>query len=128
MNLPPPKQLAMGLALARIGIGSVGCLAPGFLMQTWTGMDRRSKQVRAVGLAVAARDLALGLGMLQAIRSGRNTAVWMRCSALADAADFLATVRAFGELPRGRREIIVLAAAGSAGTAWWLAKEATARS
>jgi hypothetical protein len=76
---------------------------------------------------VAARDLALGLGMLQAIRSGENTAAWMRCSALADAADGLATARAYGDLPRGRRGIIVLMAAGSAGAAWWLAKEASAR-
>jgi hypothetical protein len=123
MNLPPQKQLAIGLALARVGIGSVGCLAPGFLIQTWTGMDRRSKQVRAVGLAVAARDLALGLGMLQAIRSGGNTGAWMRCGALADAADCLATVRAYGDLPRSRRGLIVLMAAGSAGAAWWLVRE-----
>lgn len=126
MNTPPAKVLATGLAAVRIGVGGFGLVAPGAFVQIWTGLNRHSRQVRTIGFAVAARDLALGIGGLQAVRGGGNSALWLRCAALADAADFVATIKGFGALPRWRREPLVLAAAASAATAWWLAREADA--
>ena len=49
--------------------------------------DRRAGQALAAGLG--ARDVAIALGALRALRSGRGAAGWIRAGVLADAADLV---------------------------------------
>lgn len=103
---------AYGLAASRVGIGTVALIAPGLLMKIWLGADPESPPVRAMGMAIAARDLALGIATLQALRAG-DAQTLLRCGALADAADAVGTVIALRSTPRDPRMLIALVAAGA---------------
>ena len=115
------KALAYGLGFTRIAIGSTAVVAPGFAMRLWLGVDPKANPVKAMGLAIGARDLALGIGTLSALRGGGSSALWLQCGAVADTADAVATLRAFST--RDPRTLIALAAVGAAGTGAWLAWE-----
>ncbi|HYN98976.1 MAG TPA: hypothetical protein VEU28_04820 [Actinomycetota bacterium] len=113
--------MAYGLGFTRIAIGSTALVAPGFAMRVWLGVDPRVNSVKAMGLAIGARDLALGIGTLSALRGNGSSALWLQCGALADAADAVATLRAFAGTPKDPRILITLAAVGAAGAGAWLA-------
>lgn len=116
------KTNAYGLAASRVGIGSVALAAPGFLMKTWLGADPKLPPVRAMGMAIAARDLALGIGTLQALRAG-DAKTLLRCGALADTADAVGTVIALRSNFKDPRMMIALVAAGGAVLGLWLAEQ-----
>lgn len=115
---PEVRLLAYGLALSRVAVGSVMLAAPGPAMKAWIGADRRSSQVRAMGMAIGSRDLLLGVGTLQALRGGEDPGIWVQLGALADAADGLATFEALRTTPADPRMLIGLFAAGFAGLGW----------
>ena len=100
------RSLARLQALGRLGFGA-GLVARA--RRAWRGgwvggvADRRDGQALAIGLG--ARDVALALGALRALRSGRGAAPWLRAGMLADAADLVATLRArdSAAAARGRR-------------------------
>ena len=120
MSLALRKALSYGLGFTRIAIGSTALVAPGFAMRVWLGVDPKANPVKAMGLAIGARDLALGIGTLSALRGDGSSALWLQCGALADTADAVATVRAFAG-SKDPRLLIALAAVGAAGTGAWLA-------
>jgi hypothetical protein len=93
------RSLARLQALGRIALGGGMALAPGIVAGAWVGgvADRRDGQTLAIGLG--ARDVAIGLGMLRALRSGRGARPWLRAGMVADAADLVATLRARDTLP-----------------------------
>lgn len=122
MSMNFAKANAYGLAASRVGIGSIALAAPGFLMKTWLGADAESPQVRAMGMAIAARDLAMGIGTLQALRAG-DAKTLLRCGALADAADAIGTVIALRSNPRNPRMLVALVAAGGVALGLWLAEQ-----
>lgn len=117
------RTLAHGVALARIAIGSAAILAPGLAMRVWLGVDSRSHKVKAMGLAIGARDVALGAGTLRALGRGGDPAVWLKAGSLADAADGLGTLRAFGGAPANPRMLIGFIAAGVATASWVLGRQ-----
>lgn len=118
------KAAAYGLGFSRIAIGSVAVAAPGFAMKVWLGVDARPAAVKAMGLAIGARDLALGAGTLAALGSNGPVKVWLYGGVLADAADAVATVRAFSSNPRDPRMLIAFAGAGAAAAGVWAARQA----
>ncbi len=75
--------------------------------------------------SVGGRDLALGLGALLALRRGAPLRGWVEAGALADLADGLAGVLAFGSLPPGRHWPATLSAGLAAGAGIWAAQSLT---
>lgn len=116
------RTAAYGLGFSRVAIGSVALAAPGFAMKIWLGLDAASRPVKAMGLAIGARDLALGAGTLAALRNNAPAKAWLYGGVLGDAADAVATVRAFSSDPKNPRMLIALAAAGAAATGVWAAR------
>jgi hypothetical protein len=114
------KTNAYGLASSRVAVGTAALIAPGLLMKIWLGADSKSPSVRAMGLAIAARDLGMGIGTLQALRTG-DARTLLRCGALADAADAIGTIIALRSNPRDPRMVIALVAVGGAALGLWLA-------
>jgi hypothetical protein len=68
------------------------------------------------------RDLALGVGALQAAAAGAPTRPWVRAAAGSDAGDLLAAALAFRSLPRRRRWLMLLAPVGGMVTGLLLAE------
>src|SRR5688500_18991757 len=88
------RTLARLQAYGRVALGGGLALAPGLVAGGWVGgaADRRDGQVLAVGLG--ARDVALALGTLRALSSGRGASAWLRAGIVADAGDLIGTLRA----------------------------------
>lgn len=122
MNPALGKTVAYGLGFSRVAIGSVALASPGFAMRIWLGLNSASGPVKAMGLAIGARDLALGAGTLTALRNNTPAKVWLYGGVLGDAADAVATVRAFSSDPKNPRMLIALAAAGATAAGIWAAR------
>jgi hypothetical protein len=69
--------------------------------------------VRSLG----ARDVALGLGAVLALRHGAPVRGWVEGGGLADAADTFGTLLAFGALPRARRWLVLATSAAAMASA-----------
>jgi hypothetical protein len=108
-----PRTLARLQAAGRLVAGGGLAFAPGLVAGAWVGepADRREGQAIAIGLG--ARDVAIALGTLSALRSRRGAAPWLRAGVLADAADLIATVRARDTLPPMAVPAVVAMAGGS---------------
>lgn len=123
MNAEDLRKLAYGVGFMRTAIGVVAVVAPGLAMKMWLDADPASKKVKAMGLAVGARDVVLGLGTIQALQGQGVPATWLRFGALADTADGIGTIRAFGPEPRNPRILISLMALGFAAIGWLLSRQ-----
>jgi hypothetical protein len=118
-----PADLARGVAAGRAALGGVLVVAPGLVGRAWLGRDARRPAARAALVAMGARDLAIGLGTLQALSSESAAAPWLRAGALADAADVLVTLRAHRDLPPvGALVVSGMATTGTALGAWLQAR------
>jgi len=107
------RTLARLQALGRAAIGGGLVLAPGAVAGAWVGgvADRRDGQALAIGLG--ARDAAIALGTLHALRGRRGAVPWLRAGIAADAADLAATLRARDRLPPLAVPAVVAIAGGS---------------
>ncbi|HEX2054268.1 MAG TPA: hypothetical protein VHJ78_11165 [Actinomycetota bacterium] len=123
MNQQDLKKLAFTVGFLRLGIGTVAIVAPGIAMKLWLGADSKSKPVKAMGLSVGARDVAIGVGTIGALSSGRDPSLWLKLGAFADAADAVGTVRTFREDPGNPRMLTALMAGGFAGIGWLLSRQ-----
>jgi hypothetical protein len=114
--------MAVAQARGRIAFGVAFLVAPAFASRGWVGdvANRTGSKVLARGLG--ARDLALGLGIVIALDRGAPVRGWLEASALADAGDFLATLRGRRDLPRFGRAGVLALAGGSAAVAASLAR------
>jgi hypothetical protein len=69
--------------------------------------------MRLLARALGARDVALGVGVLLALRHDAPARGWVEAGGLADAGDVLVTLAALKELPRrGRWAVLAAASAG----------------
>src|SRR5215216_2443281 len=106
------RILARLISLARFLFGVAFIAEPKLMERAWIGKQARLPGAQLLARAVGARDLALGLGGLQALRrndgSGRP---WLAAAAVCDAVDFGATWTAGRGIPRQARSG-VLAIAG----------------
>jgi hypothetical protein len=108
------RQLALLNALARTGLGLVAFTLPSVPLTPWVGpAAARERPARLLGRALGARDLALGVGTLLALRHDGPVRGWLEAAGLADAGDALATIVNFRHLPRwGRWTVLAAATAG----------------
>jgi hypothetical protein len=97
-------------------------VAPGLAGRSWIGGDALRPATKLVIRAFGGRDLALGLGVAIALDRGAPVRGWLEGSALADVADFVATLLAGDSIPAGARKGVAVLAAGSALTAIGLSR------
>jgi len=107
-------QLVRAIAVGRVAVGASLIALPGFAGKQWIGdvaTDRRAKVIiRAFGV----RDLALGVGTLQALGTGQPARPWVTMGALCDVVDLAATAVAIRALGARRAVPVMLVAAGAA--------------
>lgn len=107
--MPDPAPLLAG---GRILVGATLVVAPGRAVSAWTGAPPTTA-ARMAARGLGARDVILGVGALAALAGQGSAGRWLRGGALADAADFVTTLAAFGDLPKARR-LLWLVTAGTA--------------
>jgi hypothetical protein len=107
------RSLARLQAAGRLVAGAGLAFAPGVVAGGWVGAaaDKRDGQLLAVGLG--ARDMAIAVGTLNALRSRRGAAARLRAGVAADAADLAATLRARDTIPPLAVPAVVAIAGGS---------------
>jgi hypothetical protein len=111
---------AQAVAAGRVALGLAALAWPQLPGRPWVGAAADGVAARVFGRALGARDLALGLGALNAMRRPSLAAgpaqarVWVAAGALSDALDVAATVAAWRELPRAGRLLVVASAGGAA--------------
>jgi hypothetical protein len=110
-----PVQGAAALAAARVALGVTAVAFPSMVARPWVGATADGTAGRVLGRALGARDIALGLGALAALRQGPGEArAWVAAGALSDACDVAITAAAWRELPRGTRWLVATSAGGAA--------------
>ena len=106
------RDLAVGLAGARIAVGVVSLLAPGLMVRAMMGPEGLSSGMRLLLRVVGVRDLALGIGVLVALDRDAPVRGWLQASAVVDSFDAAGSL-----LARHHLRPIVFPAAGCAATA-----------
>jgi len=116
------RALAYAAALTRVAIGAALTAAPDRAGRLWAGfaVDSRSGQMLMRGLGI--RDLALGLGMVTALRRGRPLRPWSWYAVACDVVDAAASAAAHAELPDGGRISAPAIAAAAVGDAFIAAR------
>jgi hypothetical protein len=118
-SIPIPALLRNGataVAAGRVALGLTALAWPSGPARPWVGTAADDLAARVFGRALGARDLALGLGALAALRrsAGGSAAAWVAAGALSDALDVAASLAAWRELPRVGRWLVVASAGGAA--------------
>jgi hypothetical protein len=115
---PLLRRGAMAVAAGRVALGLTALAWPAVPARPWVGAAADDLATRVFGRALGARDLALGLGALMALRHqvagpGRARA-WVAAGALSDALDVVASLASWRELPRAGRWAVVVSAGAAA--------------
>jgi hypothetical protein len=98
------RALAGLISLGRLVFGVVFIAKPKVMDRGWIGKQAKLPGAQVLTAAVGARDVALGLGGLQALGRGDGSArPWLGAAALCDAVDFAATRAAAGGIPSQAR-------------------------
>jgi hypothetical protein len=98
------RTLAGLISLGRFLFGVAFIAEPNLMERAWIGKQARLPGARVLSRAVGARDLALGLGGLQALtRNDGSARPWLAAAAVCDAVDFGATWTAGRGIPRQAR-------------------------
>jgi hypothetical protein len=98
------RILAGLISLSRSLFGVALIAEPRLTERAWIGKQARLPGAQLLTRAVGARDLALGLGGLQALtRSDGSARPWLAAAAVCDAVDFGATWTAGKGIPRQAR-------------------------
>jgi len=106
------RILAGLISLGRFVFGVAFIAEPKLMERAWIGKQARLPGAQLLTRAVAARDLALGLGGLHALtRNDGSARPWLAAAAVCDAVDFGSTWTASRGIPRQARSG-VLAIAG----------------
>jgi hypothetical protein len=102
---------ARALAIGRIALGLGLFLAPRRLTRTWLGDEAEGRFVPAVVRGVGARDVAIGVGTLVALRDDDLTPEadrWLEAAIVGDLGDAVGTLLT-GRLDRDRAFIVAIA-------------------
>jgi hypothetical protein len=108
------QQQAAAMAWGRVALGTALVLAPRPAGRPWFGSDVDRPAGTLLVRSLGARDLALGVGVLLALRHGTPVRGWVEGGVLADGADLVGALLAFRHLPKWGRLGIVAAAGGAA--------------
>ena len=115
MDAAASRPLAQLLAWGRVGIGTGAIVAPTLMARPWIGAGAGDPGSRLLARAMGGRDLALGFGALRALGvSDAEARPWVALGGMADAVDAVATLLAFGTLPRRTRWGILAVTVGAA--------------
>ena len=107
------RILAGLISLARFCFGVVFISRPTIMDEAWIGKQARLPGAQVLARGVGARDLALGLGGVQAaVRNDGSARQWLGAAAICDAVDFGATWVAGRKIPRSARTSVLAIAAG----------------
>jgi hypothetical protein len=118
MERDQARQLAEATAWVRIAVGVTALVAPTVPLRPWVGRDFAwQPRAKLLARSLGARDLALGIGVVLALRHDAPVRGWVEGGGVADAGDAFATLLSFGELPKGSRWLFLLSAAGAAASA-----------
>jgi hypothetical protein len=116
------RVAAQALAGARLLIGVVALVSPAVALTPWAGPEVADQPGgRLIGRALGARDLALGAGAILALRHEGPARGWIEAGGLADSGDAVATMIAFGQLPRRTRWAVLATILGAVGAAYVIA-------
>jgi hypothetical protein len=109
------RILTAVISLGRILFGAVFISQPKVMDPGWIGRQARLPGAQVLARGVGARDLALGLGGIQAaVRNDGSARAWMAAASLCDAVDFAATQAAGRGIPRkSRTAVLAIASAGA---------------
>jgi hypothetical protein len=103
------------VAAGRVALGVAALSRPSVPARPWVGASADDLSAQVFGRALGARDIALGLGALAALRQPRPAAVsWIAAGALSDALDVAATAADWPRLPRYTRWLVAASAGGAA--------------
>jgi hypothetical protein len=117
-----PREIALRQALGRAVLGAGLTVVPGVAARGWIGKDARAAGTRVVTTAMGARDLAIAVGAIRAVRTGGDARPWFAAGAFADTADLVATLRAREDLPSAGVIGVAALATGSAAVGLWLTR------
>src|SRR3954453_810198 len=118
------KQQAVVLGAIRLGVGAALVAAPGWAGRIWVGPGSDGPGSKVFARAVGARDVALGIRILQAASDGDSAQPWMRAGFVADIADAAATALAARNLTTARKVLMPLIAGGVGALGYAATKEA----
>ena len=107
------RDLANLLGWTRIGAGLAFTLAPAKMSKLWMGQNVDSVYTRMAGRSLGARDLALGIGLVTAMRRGVPARGWLEAGILADSIDALASANGLRRLPKVRHMLFAASGAGA---------------
>jgi hypothetical protein len=99
--------------IGRAVLGVLLLVAPGQIARLWLG-SRGTIESKVLGRTHGVRDVALGVGLVQAIARGEPVRAWVAGSAASDVVDAAVTLAFWKSLPRVGRFIVLALAAGSA--------------
>jgi hypothetical protein len=106
------RILAGVISFGRLVFGVAFIARPTLMEASWIGKQARLPGAQVLARAVGARDVALGLGGLQAVaRDDGSTRPWLAAAAICDAVDFGATLAAGRGIPRKARTGVLTIAA-----------------
>jgi hypothetical protein len=116
--LPLFRYSAAAVAVGRVGLGVAALVSPSVPARPWVGSSADELSAQVFGRALGARDLALGLGALVAVRKAPTdpwaAGAWFAAGALSDALDAAVTAAAWPRLPRITRWLVAASAGGAA--------------
>lgn len=100
--------------MARIAIGAGLMLLPRTVLRPWLGRDAMTPGAAFLARGMGGRDIALGLGLLFAVRRGAPVRGWLEAGMLADSSDAVSSLLVARHLPRGGGWILAGAAVAGA--------------
>lgn len=116
------RRAARLLATARILLGAAAIVAPRPALTLWVGDLAEDERARLLGRVVGARDVALGLGALLAVRHDTPVRGWVEAGMLADTGDALSTLVGFRAAPTIGRWAVLGASASAVAAGGWAAR------
>lgn len=114
MRKDDARRWACWLSYARIGLGVSALVTPRLPSTPWVGdVEARRPAVKLFARSLGARDVALGLGPVLALRRDAPVRGWVEAGGLADAGDLVGTLMAWRDLPRRTRLVMLGIITGS---------------
>lgn len=116
------RDLARLLAWTRIGIGAATALMPSMVVRIWAGRSQPSFPNNMLAKGLGVRELALGIGLLNALENDGHVKPWLMASAAADAGDAVGTLGSWSELGALRALGLLVVEVGAAVVGFSLAE------
>jgi hypothetical protein len=114
----------LALGAVRLGVGAALVAAPRWAGRIWVGPGADGPGSLVFARALGARDVALGLRIIDGVRTGAPVRHWVVAGFGADAADVVATMLAGRHLEGNRRAVMPLVAASVGVAGVWSVRRA----